>query len=117
MITKKNLLKIIQLISTIKNIWGIEDLRNRILMALGLIAIYRLGSFVVIPGVDPAQLSALQDQTADGLLGLLNMFTGGAFSQASIFALGIMPYISASIVVQLLGMAIPYFQKLQKEKG
>ena len=83
-----------KLISTIKNIWGIEDLRNRILMALGLIAIYRLGSFVVIPGVDPAQLSALQDQTADGLLGLLNMFTGGAFSQASIFALGIMPYIS-----------------------
>ena len=104
-----------KLIETIKNIWNIEDLRNRILMTLGILAIYRLGCFVVIPGVDPAQLSALQDQTSDGLLGLLNMFTGGAFSQASIFALGIMPYISASIVIQLLGMAIPYFQKLQKE--
>ena len=104
-----------KLIDTIKNIWVIEDLRNRILMTLGILAIYRLGSFVVIPGVDPAQLSALQDQTSDGLLGLLNMFTGGAFSQASIFALGIMPYISASIVIQLLGMAIPYFQKLQRE--
>ena len=104
-----------KLIETIKNIWGIEDLRNRILTTLGILAIYRLGCFVVIPGVDPAQLSALQDQTSDGLLGLLNMFTGGAFSQASIFALGIMPYISASIVIQLLGMAIPYFQKLQKE--
>ena len=104
-----------KLVETIKNIWVIEDLRNRILMTLGILAIYRLGSFVVIPGVDPAQLSALQDQTSDGLLGLLNMFTGGAFSQASVFALGIMPYISASIVVQLLGMAIPYFQKLQKE--
>jgi preprotein translocase subunit SecY len=104
-----------KLIDTIKNIWGIEDLRNRLLTTLGILAIYRLGCFVVIPGVDPAQLSALQDQTSDGLLGLLNMFTGGAFSQASIFALGIMPYISASIVIQLLGMAIPYFQKLQKE--
>jgi len=104
-----------KLIETIKNIWNIEDLRSRLLVTIGIIAIYRLGSFVVIPGVDPAQLSALQDQTADGLLGLLNMFTGGAFSQASIFALGIMPYISASIVIQLLGMAIPYFQKLQKE--
>ncbi|MBT3621811.1 MAG: preprotein translocase subunit SecY, partial [Flavobacteriales bacterium] len=104
-----------KLIETIKNIWGIEDLRNRILTTLGILAIYRLGTFVVIPGVDPAQLSALQDQTADGLLGLLNMFTGGAFSQASIFALGIMPYISASIVIQLMGMAVPYFQKLQKE--
>jgi preprotein translocase subunit SecY len=104
-----------KLVETIKNIWNIEDLRNRLLTTLGILAIYRLGSFVVIPGVDPAQLSALQDQTSDGLLGLLNMFTGGAFSQASIFALGIMPYISASIVIQLLGMAIPYFQKLQKE--
>ena len=104
-----------KLIETIRNIWNIEDLRSRILVTLGILAIYRFGSFVVIPGVDPAQLSALQEQTADGLLGLLNMFTGGAFSQASIFALGIMPYISASIVIQLLGMAIPYFQKLQKE--
>ena len=104
-----------KLIQTIKNIWKIEDLRTRILVTLSFIAIYRFGSFVVIPGVDPSQLAALQAQSADGLLGLLNMFTGGAFSQASIFALGIMPYISASIVIQLLGMAIPYFQKLQKE--
>ena len=104
-----------KLIETIRNIWNIVDLRERLLVTLGILAIYRFGSFVVIPGVDPAQLSALQDQTADGLLGLLNMFTGGAFSQASIFALGIMPYISASIVIQLLGMAVPYFQKLQKE--
>ena len=104
-----------KLIQTIKNIWKIEDLKTRILITLAFIAIYRFGSFVVIPGVDPSQLAALQSQTADGLLGLLNMFTGGAFSQASIFALGIMPYISASIVIQLLGMAIPYFQKLQRE--
>ena len=104
-----------KLIQTIKNIWKIEDLKTRILITLAFIAIYRFGSFVVIPGVDPSQLAALQAQSADGLLGLLNMFTGGAFSQASIFALGIMPYISASIVIQLLGMAIPYFQKLQRE--
>ncbi|GAB4315337.1 MAG: preprotein translocase subunit SecY [Bacteroidales bacterium] len=104
-----------RLIETIRNISKIEDLRNRILYTLGIILIYRLGSFVVLPGVDPHQLSALQNQTSSGLLGLLNMFSGGAFSNASVFALGIMPYISASIVVQLLGMAIPYFQKLQKE--
>jgi preprotein translocase subunit SecY len=104
-----------KLIQTIKNIWKIEDLKTRILITLAFIAIYRFGSFVVIPGIDPSQLAALQAQSADGLLGLLNMFTGGAFSQASIFALGIMPYISASIVIQLLGMAIPYFQKLQRE--
>ena len=104
-----------KIIQTIKNIWNIQDLRNRILLTIGFIAIYRFGSFVVIPGVDSAQLSALQDQASDGLLGLLNLFTGGAFAQASIFALGIMPYISASIVIQLLGMAIPYFQKLQRE--
>ncbi|MFW6224045.1 MAG: preprotein translocase subunit SecY [Bacteroidota bacterium] len=104
-----------KLIETIKNIYHIEDLRQKILITLGLILIYRLGSFVVLPGIDPAGLDALKSQTSDGLLGLLNMFSGGAFSNASIFALGIMPYISASIVVQLLGMAIPYFQKLQKE--
>jgi len=104
-----------RLIQTIKNIWKIEDLRSRILTTLGLILIYRFGSFVVLPGVDPSKLAALQSQTKEGLLGLLNMFSGGAFSHASIFALGIMPYISASIVVQLLGMAIPYFQKMQKE--
>lgn len=104
-----------KLIETIRNIFKIEDLKKRILYTIGVILIYRLGSYVVIPGVDPSQLAALQNQTSSGILGLLNMFSGGAFSNASIFALGIMPYISASIVIQLLGMAIPYFQKLQKE--
>lgn len=104
-----------KLIQTLRNIYKIEDLRKRILYTLGIIVIYRLGAYVVLPGVDPSMLEALQNQTKSGLLGLLNMFSGGAFSRASIFALGIMPYISASIVVQLLGMAIPYFQKLQKE--
>ena len=104
-----------KLIETIKNIFKIEDLRNRILYTLGILLIYRLGSFVTLPGIDPAQLGALKRQTADGIMGLLDMFSGGAFSQASIFALGIMPYISASIVIQLLGIAIPYFQRLQKE--
>lgn len=102
-------------IETIRNIFKIEDLKNRILYTLGIILLYRLGSYVVLPGVDPEMLDALQQQTSGGLLGLLNMFSGGAFSNASVFALGIMPYISASIVVQLLGMAIPYFQRLQKE--
>ena len=102
-------------IETLKNIWKIEELRNRILTTLGFLLIYRLGSFVALPGIDPQQLSALENQTADGLLGLLNMFTGGAFSQASIMALGIMPYISASIVIQLMTMAVPYLQKLQTE--
>jgi len=102
-------------IQTIRNIYKIEELRNRILYTLGIVVIYRLGSYIVLPGVDPNQIAVLQNQTKGGLLGLLNMFSGGAFSHASIFALGIMPYISASIVVQLLGMAIPYFQKLQKE--
>jgi preprotein translocase subunit SecY len=100
---------------TLKNIWRIEDLRARILTTLGLVLVYRLGSFVVLPGIDPTQLDALKRQTAGGLEGLLDMFSGGAFSNASIFALGIMPYISASIVVQLLTIAIPYFQRLQKE--
>lgn len=102
-------------IETLKNIWRIEDLRSRILTTLGLILVYRLGSFIVLPGVDPTQLDALRKQTAGGLEGLLDMFSGGAFSNASIFALGIMPYISASIVVQLLTIAIPYFQRMQKE--
>lgn len=102
-------------IEKIKEIYSIEELRKRILYTLGIIIIYRMGSFVVLPGVDPGQLGNLQQQTSDGLLGLLNMFSGGAFSNASIFALGIMPYISASIVIQLFGMAVPYFQKLQKE--
>ena len=104
-----------KLIETIRNIYKIEDLRNRILYTLGIILIYRFGAYIVLPGVDPHQLTNLKNQGSEGLLGLLNMFSGGAFSNASIFALGIMPYISASIVVQLLGMAIPYFQKLQKE--
>ena len=100
---------------TLQNIYRIDDLRNRIINTLGFIFIYRIGSFIVLPGVDPAQLDRLQAQTQEGLLGLLNMFSGGAFSNASIFALGIMPYISASIVIQLLGIAVPYFQRLQKE--
>ena len=84
-------------INTLKNIWNIKDLRTRILYTLGLVLIYRIGSFVVLPGINPGDLSNLQDQTKDGVLGLLNMFSGGAFSNASIFALGIMPYITASI--------------------
>lgn len=102
-------------IETIKNIFKIEDLRIRILLTLGYIVIYRLGAHIVLPGIDPNQLSALEKQTSDGVLSLLDMFSGGAFSNASIFALGIMPYISASIVVQLLGIAVPYFQRLQRE--
>jgi len=102
-------------LETLKNIYKIEDLRFRIGTTLFYILIYRLGSFVSLPGVDPAQLENLKSQTADGLLGLIDMFSGGAFSQASIFALGIMPYITASIVIQLLGIAVPYFQRLQKE--
>jgi preprotein translocase subunit SecY len=102
-------------IESLKNIWSIEDLRKRILYTLGIVLIYRLGSYVVLPGVDPTALTALKHQSSEGLLGLLNMFSGGAFANASIFALGIMPYITASIIVQLLGMALPYFQKLQKE--
>ncbi len=104
-----------RLIETLKNIYKIEELRSRILLTLGLILIYRLGSVVVLPGVDPGKLGALQSQSSEGLLGLINMFSGGAFSNASVFALGIMPYISASIVIQLLGIAVPYFQKLQHE--
>ncbi|MBN1651332.1 MAG: preprotein translocase subunit SecY [Bacteroidales bacterium] len=104
-----------KLIETIRNISKIEELRTRILYTIGIILIYRLGSYVVLPGIDPSELANLKNQTSGGLLGLLNMFSGGAFSNASIFALGIMPYISASIVIQLLGMAIPYFQKLQQE--
>ncbi|MCM1109030.1 MAG: preprotein translocase subunit SecY [Clostridium sp.] len=104
-----------KLIETLKNIWAIEDLRNRIFFTLFLVLIYRLGSFIVLPGIDPAKLAALREQTSEGLMSLLNMFSGGAFSNASIFALGIMPYISASIVIQLLAIAVPYFHKLQRE--
>ncbi len=98
-------------ITTIRNIFSIEELRNRILFTLGFLLIFRLGSFIVLPGVDPTKLT----DPAGGIFGMLNVFLGGAFSRASIFALGIMPYISASIVIQLLGVAVPYFQKLQKE--
>ena len=102
-------------IQTIKNIWKIEDLKDRLLFTLGIILIYRLCAIITLPGIDPAQLAALKSQTATGIMGILDMFSGGAFSNASIVALGIMPYISASIVVQLLGIAVPYFQKLQRE--
>ena len=104
-----------KLIETIKNISKIEELKKRILYTLGLLLIYRFGSFVVIPGIDPNALAAMESQASDGLMGLLDIFSGGAFSNASIFALGVMPYISASIIVQLLGLVVPYFQKLQKE--
>jgi preprotein translocase subunit SecY len=101
-----------KLFSTLSNIWKIEDLRARILFTLLCLLIYRIGSFIVLPGVNPASLAS---ENKEGLLGLLNMFAGGSFSRASIFALGVMPYISASIVVQLLGIVVPYFQKLQKD--
>ncbi len=104
-----------RLIQTIKNIFKIEDLRARLIYTFSIILLYRLGKYVTLPGIDPSQLANLQSQTSTGIMGLLDMFSGGAFSQASIFALGIMPYISASIVVQLLGIVFPYFQKLQKE--
>lgn len=104
-----------RLIDTIKNIWTIEELREKILLTLGLLLIYRLGSNVVLPGIDTTSLTELQNQSQGGLLGILNAFTGGAFANASILALGIMPYISASIVIQLLGMAVPSIQKMQKE--
>lgn len=104
-----------KIIETVKNVWRIEDLRTRILITLLFIAIYRFGSFIVLPGIDSNALGQLQSQTSEGLMSLLNMFSGGAFSQASIFALGIMPYISASIVIQLLAVAVPYFQKMQRE--
>ena len=102
-------------IEALKNCWKVEDLRQRLLITILFVAIYRFGSFVVLPGINPAQLDTLQKQTSGGLMSLLDMFSGGAFSNASIFALGIMPYISASIVMQLLAVAVPYFQKMQRE--
>ena len=102
-------------IETIKNIWSVEDLRSRILWTLALAAVYRFGSFVVLPGINPNALGQLDEQTNTGLMSLLNMFSGGAFSNASIFALGIMPYISASIVIQLFAFVVPHFQKMQRE--
>lgn len=105
-----------KLIQTFQNIFKIEELKRRILYTLGLLLIYRFGSFVVIPGIDPNALSSLADQVSGtGLLGLLDIFSGGAFANASIFALGVMPYISASIIMQLVGMVIPYFQRMQRE--
>lgn len=102
-------------IETLKNCWKVEDLRMRLLITILFVAIYRFGSFVVLPGINPANLEKLQQQTAGGLMSLLDMFSGGAFSNASIFALGIMPYISASIVMQLVAIAVPSFQKMQRE--
>jgi len=102
-------------IQTLKNIYKIEELRSRIGFTIFIILVYRLGSKVVLPGVDPAQLEAFAARTTEGVLGLLDMFSGGAFSNASIFALGIMPYISASIIIQLMTIAVPYFQRMQKE--
>ena len=102
-------------IETLKNCWRIEDLRQRLLITILIVANYRFGSFVVLPGIKPSLLEKLQEQTSGGLMSLLDMFSGGAFSNASIFALGIMPYISASIVMQLLAVAVPYFQKMQRE--
>ena len=102
-------------IDTIKNVWKITELKDRIILTIGLLLVYRFGAQVVLPGVDASKLGGLVSGTDEGILGILNMFTGGAFANASVFALGIMPYISASIVVQLMGIAIPYLQKLQKE--
>ncbi|WP_298760217.1 preprotein translocase subunit SecY [uncultured Psychroserpens sp.] len=104
-----------KIIDTLKNVWKITELKDRIILTLGLLLVYRFGAQVVLPGIDASQLGGLQDGADSGILGILNMFTGGAFANASVFALGIMPYISASIVVQLMGIAIPYLQKLQKE--
>ena len=104
-----------KLIETLKNCWRVVDLRQRLLITLLFTAIYRFGSFVVLPGIDPAKLDQLQSQTKGGLMSLLDMFSGGAFSNASIFAIGIMPYISASIFMQILAIAVPYFQKMQRD--
>ena len=100
---------------SLANVWKIEELKNRILITLGLLLVYRFGAHVTLPGIDASQLNSLAGQTKNGIGSILDMFTGGAFSKASVFALGIMPYISASIVVQLMGIAIPYLQKLQKD--
>ena len=104
-----------KIIETLKNVWKITELKDRIILTLGLLLVYRFGAQVPLPGININALGGLQDGTSQGILGLLNAFTGGAFANASVFALGIMPYISASIVVQLMGIAIPYLQKLQKE--
>ena len=108
-------LKNIKFIKTMANIFSVEDLRAKILFTIAMVTVYRFGSYVVLPGIDTNALQGLHQQTEGGLMSLLDMFSGGAFSKASIFALGIMPYISASIVMQLLGIAVPYFQKMQRE--
>jgi len=108
-------LKNIKFIKTMANIFSVEDLRAKILFTIAMVTVYRFGSYVVLPGINTDALQGLHDQTEGGLMSLLDMFSGGAFSKASIFALGIMPYISASIVMQLLGIAVPYFQKMQRE--
>jgi preprotein translocase subunit SecY len=105
------------LIETIKNIWRIEELRTRILITLGLLLVYRIGSFIVLPGVDSARLAATGPGGGGGIVEILSIFTGGAFTRASIFALGIMPYISASIIMQLAGIAVPAVQKMQREES
>lgn len=106
-------------IDTLNNIWKIKELRNRILFTLGLLAVYRIGAYVVLPGVDTKVLEEAFSSNSGGndLLGLIDLFSGGAFGQAAIFALGIMPYITASIIIQLLGFAVPYFQRLQQKEG
>jgi preprotein translocase subunit SecY len=104
-------------IDTLKNIWKIEELRNRILFTLGILLVYRFGSHVVLPGVIPSVLQNATSSNATDLLGLINVFTGGAFNNAAVFALGIMPYITASIIIQLMGFAVPYFQRLQQKEG
>ena len=106
-----------KLIDTLKNIWKITELRQRILFTLALLMVYRFGSYVVLPGVIPSVLKNSASSSPNDLLGLINIFTGGAFSNAAIFALGIMPYITASIIIQLLGFAVPYFQRLQQKEG
>ena len=104
-----------KVIEVLKNIWKITELKDRIMLTLTMLLVYRFGAQVVLPGIDASKLGQIAENTEQGILGLLNAFTGGAFANASVFALGIMPYISASIVVQLMGIAIPYLQKLQKE--
>ncbi|MEM9918773.1 MAG: preprotein translocase subunit SecY [Bacteroidota bacterium] len=106
-----------KLITTLKNIWKIKELRNRILFTLALVMVYRFGSYVVLPGVIPSRLKDIASTNATDLLGLINSFTGGAFGNAAVFALGIMPYITASIIIQLMGFAVPYFQRLQQREG
>lgn len=107
-----------KLFTVLKNIWSIKELRDRIVFTLALLLVYRIGTFIVLPGVVPAALDkAAQNRGANDLLGLINVFTGGAFDNAAIFALGVMPYITASIIVQLLGFAVPYFQRLQTKEG